>query len=84
MVVSINGWASDYIYQLSATCNDKKNTILGSFGIKRDGLKVESVSCPDGCSGWMMKYGIYIGQISFVGAASTSSQSIGNGLLYLN
>ena len=53
---------------------------MGSFGIKRDGLKVESVSCPDGCNGWNITYGIYIGRISFVGATSTSSHSIGNGL----
>jgi len=76
-VVMIEALTSDWIYYLFATCNDKKQTMLGPWGSKQNNLRSDQVSCPTGCNGWSITYGSFIGRIQFAG--SSNSQALGNG-----
>ena len=77
-VVSIVYRTSDWIYQFAATCDDKKNTRLGPWGVDNVDLDLKTVTCLEGYNGWNITYGSYIGLISF--ACVRSSQSVGRGI----
>ena len=76
-IVSIKAWTSDWIYQLSATCDDKRSTSLGPWGTSQNILDVKTQSCPEGYQAWQITYGSVIGRM--IVACGSSSQSCGRG-----
>ena len=77
-VVSIQAWTSNWIYQLSATCDDHTSSTLGPWGVSQNVLDVNSMSCPIGFNGWNITHGNFIGRM--VLSCANSLYSAGNGL----
>ena len=77
-VTRINGMAASWIYQLSATCDDKGNYVLGPWGFD-EGYQDAVPLCAEGYKGWRITYGSFIGQISF-SCDHSSPLALGKGL----
>ena len=78
-IVSISGSATDRIYQLSATCDDKRYTRLGPWGKQIENIDLKNVYCPEGFKGWNITHGLYIGRMGFACADQGLVVTIGNG-----
>jgi surface protein len=82
-VVRIWGRSANWIIQLSATCDDKSNTVLGPWG-QPQGTSGVVPPCADGYNGWTITYGSFIGQIAFACASSSfvMGPALGSGFAF--
>ena len=70
----ISGWASDWIHQLSATCDDKNASTLGPWGNATGYRHASFLQCHDGYNQGIIRNGPFIHQLIL--NCSFPSQSI--------